>query len=257
MTDEVAVADIADDDPYQVMPDLSDDEYKAVKESIQRDGFRESDPVILVRDGDDDGLLILDGHHRITACRELGIEEVPAVIREELSESERRELAWRVNMQRRHLDDSQKRDLIERRIEGLMARDEHKNDEELGEELGVSRQWVAEVRQQMAAAGKIASGCKFATSQQKRERTRELIEDDPERSNRDIADEAGVSRTTVGNVRDDLDSDDDDNDGDEVGEERMFAVRLPGQKVSRAAEQAGYDNPAEHIADIYLDYLDD
>lgn len=256
MTEEIPLSDISEEEPYQVMPELSDEEYAAVKSSIKENGFRDTEPVEVVPDGDD--YLILDGHHRVKACRELDIETVPAVIREGLSESERKSRAWERNMQRRHLDDAEKKGLIEDRIEGLMDQDGYKTDEELAEELAVSRSWVNEVRRQMANAGKIDADSKFATQVQQREKAKELVKENPDRSNRDVAEEVGVSRTTVGNIRDEMEAGEGNSPPAEDDTTVPFSVPIPVDRrdeVEEAADEAGYDSPGEHIAAVYLDHL--
>jgi len=46
---------------------------------------------------------VLDGHHRLRACRELGITKYPKVVRPKLSEQEKREHILKLNLLRRHL----------------------------------------------------------------------------------------------------------------------------------------------------------
>ena len=57
---------------FQLMPELLDWEFDALKESIRQYGVL----VPIVRD--EVGLLI-DGHHRSRACEELGIKNVPTI----------------------------------------------------------------------------------------------------------------------------------------------------------------------------------
>ena len=57
---------------------LSEAQMDALKDSMQRDGFLAP---ILVRPHDDDTFEVLSGNHRVMAARELGIEEVPALVR--------------------------------------------------------------------------------------------------------------------------------------------------------------------------------
>jgi len=64
---------------YQLLPNLSGEEFDALKADIAKRGVQV--PVEY-----DDAGNILDGHHRIRACEELGIEEWPCVIRGDLSE---------------------------------------------------------------------------------------------------------------------------------------------------------------------------
>ena len=88
---------------YQVMPPLSDEEYEGLKGDIAENGVQV--PVVL--DADDN---IIDGYHRVRAWQELNAEghdldPYPEQIRSELTtDAEKRDLAWRLNMQRRHLN---------------------------------------------------------------------------------------------------------------------------------------------------------
>lgn len=63
---------------YQLLPDLSDDEYDELKADIAERG------VMVAVEYDGDGNL-LDGHHRERACHELGIADYPSVVRYGLS----------------------------------------------------------------------------------------------------------------------------------------------------------------------------
>jgi ParB-like chromosome segregation protein Spo0J len=96
---------------YQVMPSLSSEEYEALKAAIAENGVEV--PVVIDTDGN-----IVDGHHRVRAYEELlaegnAVPMYPTSTRSDLTtDAEKRELAWRLNMQRRHLDQAQKRDAI-------------------------------------------------------------------------------------------------------------------------------------------------
>jgi ParB-like chromosome segregation protein Spo0J len=92
-------------DPYQVLPDLPPEQFAALKADIAERG------VMVAVDVDENGQ-ILDGHNRIRACRELGINDYPVVVRSGLSEVEKRTFARKANALRRHLSRDQVRDLI-------------------------------------------------------------------------------------------------------------------------------------------------
>jgi hypothetical protein len=99
---------------YQVLPPLSDEEYQALKEDMAENGMLV--PVVQDTDGN-----IIDGHHRVRAHQELLAEGraaggFPTVERSGLTTEEKRDLAWRLNMQRRHLNREQKREAIERKL---------------------------------------------------------------------------------------------------------------------------------------------
>lgn len=82
--------------PYQILPPLTADEYAALKADIACRGVLV--PIELDELGN-----VLDGHHRQRAARELGLAEVPTLVRTGLSEEAKREHALRLNLLRRRL----------------------------------------------------------------------------------------------------------------------------------------------------------
>jgi N6-adenosine-specific RNA methylase IME4 len=102
--------------PYQVMPDLGADEFAALKADISERG------VLIPVEYDEDGN-ILDGHHRVRACQELGLADWPRFIRKGLSEDEKRTHALVLNLTRRHLTKEQRTPLwAEMRAAGMSYR---------------------------------------------------------------------------------------------------------------------------------------
>lgn len=91
---------------YQVNRDMTEIEYQLLKESIAEFGVLI--PVEIDRDGN-----ILDGHHRVKACEELGIVGYPTHTIYEFDEDEKKQYAQTVNDRRRHLS---KEELKERMI---------------------------------------------------------------------------------------------------------------------------------------------
>jgi Homeodomain-like domain/ParB-like nuclease domain len=90
------------DQPYQVLPPLSAEEYAGLKSDIAARG------VLVPVEYDENGH-ILDGVHRVQICQELGITEWSRATCMDLTEEEKRAHAWRLNLARRHLRRSQKR----------------------------------------------------------------------------------------------------------------------------------------------------
>ncbi len=86
---------------YQLLPDLTRDEYATLKADIAKRG-------VLVPVEYDEAGAILDGHHRVRACRELGIADWPRVVRDGMTEQQKREHVIRLNLARRHLNESQR-----------------------------------------------------------------------------------------------------------------------------------------------------
>ncbi len=81
---------------YQLLPPLSQEEYEALKADIAERG------VMVPVEYDEEGN-VLDGHHRVKACQELGIKEWPSIVRIGLSEDEKAEHVLKLNVHRRHL----------------------------------------------------------------------------------------------------------------------------------------------------------
>lgn len=94
---------------YQLLPDLDVDEFAALKADIRQRGIQ-------VPIEKDEAGAILDGHQRIRAWDELRaegvrIDDYPRIIRAGLSEDEKFEHALVLNLQRRHLNVDQRRQL--------------------------------------------------------------------------------------------------------------------------------------------------
>jgi len=81
----------------QIMSPLTAGEYTALKADIASRGVRV--PVVLDADTDE----VIDGYHRLQACRELGIVDYPTIKRHFANDQERQEEALKLNILRRHL----------------------------------------------------------------------------------------------------------------------------------------------------------
>jgi ParB-like chromosome segregation protein Spo0J len=101
---------------YQLLPDLTEDEYEALKADIAERGVQV--PV----ERDETGA-VLDGHHRIRACEELGITEYPTIIRTGMTDDEKRQHVLALNLDRRHLTGEQRTELtVKLRALGMSLR---------------------------------------------------------------------------------------------------------------------------------------
>ena len=129
---------------YQVMPDLTADEYAELKADISQRG------VMIPIEYDELGN-VLDGYHRLRICEELGIKEYPKVIRAGMTETEKVTHARKLNIARRHLTSEQKRGLIR---EQLKATPEQ-SDRQIAKQLGVSNPTVSAQRKQMEDKGEL------------------------------------------------------------------------------------------------------
>ncbi|MBR1437911.1 MAG: ParB N-terminal domain-containing protein [Synergistaceae bacterium] len=135
---------------YQVMPELTDEEYSELKADIERRG------VMIPIEYDELGN-VLDGYHRLKICGELGIKDFPKVIRAGMSESEKLTHARKLNMARRQLTGEQRRELIR---DQLRATPEQ-SDRQIAQALGVHHTTVSSQRKELEASGDVA---KLATS---------------------------------------------------------------------------------------------
>jgi len=86
---------------FQLLPPLTDAEYAELKADIAKRG-------VLVPVEYDEDENIIDGHHRVKACLELGVIAWPRLVRRGLSEDEKKSIALVLNLARRHLTNKQK-----------------------------------------------------------------------------------------------------------------------------------------------------
>jgi ParB-like chromosome segregation protein Spo0J len=123
-------------DHYQLLPDLDQDAYRALKADIVANGVRV--PVVI----DAESGYVLDGHHRVRAWEELRAEghKVPDYPRQVMrlgTEDERVEFVVAANLFRRHLTRPQRADLVaDLRAKGWSLR-------RIGEALGTPKSTVA------------------------------------------------------------------------------------------------------------------
>ncbi len=129
--------------PYQLLPNLSDEEYVSLRADIAANGVRV--PVELDEDG-----AILDGHHRVRIAVELGI-DYPHRVVSGLTEEQKRSHALAVNVNRRTLGRDQRRDLVR----ASLRADPGLSDRQHAERTGVSHPTVATIRSEMETAGEL------------------------------------------------------------------------------------------------------
>lgn len=130
--------------PYQVMPPLSAAEYEELQADIKARG------VLVPVEYDEEGN-ILDGHHRVQICNELGITEWPRVVRLGLSEAGKLTHARQLNLARRHLTREQRRELIAQQLRETPQL----SDRQIAASLGVDHKTVAAEREQLESIGEI------------------------------------------------------------------------------------------------------
>lgn len=129
---------------YQVMPDLTAEEYAELKADIAARG------VMVPIEFDEHGNT-LDGHHRLKICAELGIKDYPKVIRAGMTETEKRTHARKLNMARRQLNREQKQQLIQAQLRETPER----SDRQIAAGLGVDKNTVNVQRKKMESTGEI------------------------------------------------------------------------------------------------------
>lgn len=130
--------------PYQVMPPLSPEDYEALKADIAERG------VLVPVEYDEHGI-VLDGHHRVKACGELGITDWPRLIRRGLSDEGKRAHARALNLARRHLTQAQRQALVDAQLIDTPEQ----SDRSIAGKLGVSQPTVSARRKELEAEGMV------------------------------------------------------------------------------------------------------
>lgn len=131
-------------DKYQVMPPLTEQEYQELKSSIAEHGVQ------VAVEYDEDGN-VLDGHHRLQACKELGIENIPKIVKVGMSEQQKLDYSLMVNTTRRQLTREQKQALIRQQL----RQTPEKSDRQIAELVGVDNSTVSRNRQKMEETGQL------------------------------------------------------------------------------------------------------
>ncbi|AFH21526.1 DNA adenine methylase [environmental Halophage eHP-3] len=182
-------------EPYQVMPELSTDEFQRLKNDIEQNGIEY--PIIVDADGE-----IIDGHHRMRAWKELGNDpdEIPTRTVDDTSD-ENYHRAYRSNLLRRDLSDGTKREVVKQYLLEHPDRVAEDTQEAIAEDLGVSRALVTQVANDPDVKDVTPNEL---TTDEKREQVRTYVENNPDASNREVAREVDcdVTHVTVGNWRD-------------------------------------------------------
>lgn len=132
-------------DRWQVLRDLTEQEYDALKHGIAEDGVVSS--IVFDASGN-----VIDGHHRLRAWKELiaegvSVPPVPYQRRLDMTEAaEIRLLARKLNLQRRQLTQAEKREVVKEQLKETPER----TDLWLAEDMGVNDKTVTNYR--LAAA---------------------------------------------------------------------------------------------------------
>lgn len=118
---------------------LTDHEYASLRASIELHGVQT--PVIL-----GEHIPLIDGRHRWLISQELGLVDVPAVFLRGMDAERERELSISLNVNRRQLNQAQKRTLIQAEL----MRDAARTDRHIAIICGVDHVTVGGVRREMA-----------------------------------------------------------------------------------------------------------
>jgi ParB-like chromosome segregation protein Spo0J len=121
------------DQPYQVMPDLDEEEYQRLKAGIRENGIEY--PIIVDGDGE-----IIDGHHRYQAWLDLDRDpdEIPTRLVDD-TDTENYHRAYRANLNRRDLTDGTKRKVVKQYLLEHPDRVTEDTQQAISDDLGVSR----------------------------------------------------------------------------------------------------------------------
>lgn len=117
---------------------LSDPDYEALFESIKAHGIRT--PVLLGQH-----IAIIDGRNRCNIAVELGIREIPVVFIEDLSWEEEHDLSLTLNIARRQLGISEKKEVVRSEL----LRDWGRSDRKIASVCGVHHETVGKIRLQL------------------------------------------------------------------------------------------------------------
>lgn len=156
---------------YQFMRPLSKSEYEELKADIAQRG------VMVPIEFDEHGN-VLDGHHRLQICHELGITNYPKVIRAGMSEAQKVEHSEKLNSARRQMTAEDMR-LMREKARKAIAKSPEKSDRLLGKELGVSHKVIGRVRKEMEQSGQVGQ-CPTSTGADGKQYPRQVERKTPE-----------------------------------------------------------------------------
>ncbi len=129
-----------------VLPALPPDEYAQLLDSIRQRGVLQ--PLLITADH-----VLIDGHERWKAIQELGLSKYPIRIIGNLDEAERKELAIRLNVERRHLTRAERARLLEM----ILKEAPSKSTREVADMMKINQSTVSRARQKLQAGDANAS----------------------------------------------------------------------------------------------------
>ena len=129
-----------------VLPPLPPQEYAQLRDSIRERGVLQ--PLLITADH-----VLIDGHERWKAIQELGLTKYPLRVVGNLSDAERKELAIRLNVERRHLSRAERQRLLEMIIKEAPA----KSTRDVADMFRVDHSTVSRTRRKLISGGAFAT----------------------------------------------------------------------------------------------------
>lgn len=134
---------------------LTDSEFETLSKDIAQRGVLI--PIVI-----DEYSIIIDGEHRLRGAIKAGLKAVPIQVRPGLTEDEKWKMAENLNLNRRHLTPAQIQEIIMQNREKLpqkaiKLRKEGKSLRQIGDDLGVSHQYVKKIIQKEATVNELTA----------------------------------------------------------------------------------------------------
>jgi ParB-like chromosome segregation protein Spo0J len=193
---------------YQVLRPLTAEEYDRLKADIRARGVQV--PIEYDEEGN-----VLDGHHRLQACEELGIRDWPRVTRAGLTEEQKWKHVVALNDARRQMTRKDRKEMAEE----ILRRDPERSDRKIAGEVGMSPTSVGKVRGDLVESGQLSkldscTGKDGRTRRRKSSAPRQLskreqeqmardkiVLDNWEKSDKELAVMCGLCPKSMGHVR--------------------------------------------------------
>lgn len=132
-------------DKFQHFPALSDEDFASLSADIAANGIKV--PIEVDTEGN-----VLDGHNRVAVALALKLDKVPAIVRSFKSDDERTLHILRLNLQRRHLNQADKRRILKEYI----SLDPEKSNRQIADETKAGTdKTVAAVRKELEQKGEV------------------------------------------------------------------------------------------------------
>ncbi|MEN6386724.1 MAG: ParB N-terminal domain-containing protein [Phycisphaerales bacterium] len=137
----------------KIVPSLSESDFACLCQDIVEKGVLV--PIIV-----DEHYVIIDGVHRAKGAQLAGLKQIPIQVRPGLTEQEKWKLSQDLNLHRRHLTPAQIQQILKENREilpqkALKLRQEGKSLRQIGNDLGVSHQYVKDLIQKEATVSEI------------------------------------------------------------------------------------------------------